>query len=512
MNCSDNHKYRVLSCNWFDRGPDYYEITRTKLENYWNYYIVTHFRRGRVSFSGAQAINTAHQTFSDVSDFYKQWVLFFYGQGAPNQQKLPQYGFDAQFQDYWTMAVLDGLNQHLNVMAVPPAGYFMYRNFTTPIPDGNGSPIACATDSQCPYGLCTSNQCRIGPRWDVISEGVDFDSLNDYGKTQLKGYYSNTQNYNPAGSGYGELPRGPGRRMYSRYDFRSGYGFFQRMLEAGHYNDQYGAIFAAIDYRTLLFQADYQSDANRYNIPYYLVFKDEMTKTFGALWSNNEDLVRPIGYLLYDEGGHIIPESLGSAQRRFIAGENFVQNFKYPYLPVERAVQCTGANRTGCFTVEQKAAPLNINVTWTSRIYSLWLGEAAFKVNYDLDYAKANLVYKLGGGEQITVEPGYHEVEVQDIISGSRYVAVEKDGETYPYSTPALRLIRETQDFLTVVQNPAICPLPGTLRIYGCLPVSQRNDPVAISIWQKNWLENYKYDIRDLDLMRSMYQLFGKVF
>jgi hypothetical protein len=133
-------------------------------------------------------------------------------------------------------------------------------------------------------------------------------------------------------------------------------------------------------------------------------------------------------------------------------------------------------------------------------------------VNYDLDYAKANLIFRLGSGEQITIEPGYHAVEVQDQINGARYIAVEKDGETYPYSTPALRKIRETQDFLAVVNNPQACPLPGTLRIYSCLPASQRNDPVAIGIWQQNWLQNYKYNIRDLDLMRGFYSLFGKAF
>src|SRR5207302_49902 len=132
----------------------------------------------------------------------------------------------------------------------------------------------------CPFGLCTSGQCRIGPRWDNISEGVDFDALNDDGKTQLRNYYSDTRYRNPAASAFGELPRGIGRRMYSRYDFKSGYGFFQRMLEAGHYFDQFGAMFAAIDYRTLLYQVDYTSDNNRYNIPYYLIFKDELTKTF----------------------------------------------------------------------------------------------------------------------------------------------------------------------------------------------------------------------------------------
>jgi hypothetical protein len=515
MNCSDAHVNKVLSCARFDRGPDYYEITRTKLENYWNYYVVTHFRRDRASFSGAQAINVAYTTFEQVSDFYKQWVLFFYGTQAANQQVLTHYQFDPQFQDYWTMATLDGINQHLNVMTVPPAGYFEYRNFDSSsltIPGIDGNPIACSVDTDCPYGVCTSSTCRIGPRWDIISEGVNFDSLNDAGKGVLKGYYSDASQWNPAASGYGELPRGPGRRMFSRYDFRSGYGFFQRMLEAGHYNDQFGAMHAAIDYRTQLFQVDYRSDANRYNIPYYLVFKNEMTRTFGSLWSQNEDLVRPIGYLTLDDAGHVQPESLAMAQRRFVAGEDFVQGFKYPYLPVDRVVECTSGVTKNCFRADQLAGPLNINVTWTSRIYSLFLGEAAFRVNYDLDYAKANLIFRLGSGEQITIEPGYHAVEVQDQINGARYIAVEKDGETYPYSTPALRKIRETQDFLAVVNNPQACPLPGTLRIYSCLPASQRNDPVAIGIWQQNWLQNYKYNIRDLDLMRGFYSLFGKAF
>jgi hypothetical protein len=516
MNCSDSHKNKVLSCNWFDRGPDYYEITRTKLENYWNYYIVTHFRRGRASFSGSAAINNAYQLFVDVSDFYKQWVLFFYGKQANNQQVLTSYAFDPQFQDFWTMAVLDGINQHMNVMNVPPAGYFMFRNFTTPIPDGQGNPLSCTSDDKCPFGLCTNGQCRIGPRWDLISEGDDFDALNAEGKQRLKDYYSDTNRFSPAASGFGELPRGLGRRMYSRYDFKSGYGFFSRMLEAGHYNDQFGAMFAAIDFQTLLYDVDYQSDSLRYRIPYYLTFKSELTKAFGALWANNEDLVRPFAYLKLDDAGNVIPESMGLVQRRFVAGENYVQGFAYPYDAKDRVVQCTASQTTDCFKTgainDQKAAPINISVTWTSRIYSLYLGEAAFKVNYDLDYSKANMIYKLGGGEQITVAPGYHQVEVEDIVSGSRYATVEPDGTVYPYSTPALRMIRETGDFLQMVNDPATCPLPGTLRIYGCMSAADANNPVQIEIQRKNWLENYKYNLRDLDLMRGFYSFLGTAF
>jgi hypothetical protein len=39
---------------------------------------------------------------------------------------------------------------------------------------------------------------------------------------------------------------------------------------------------------------------------------------------------------------------------------------------------------------------------------------------YD-DQEKANQVFKLGSGEAFTVAPGYHTVEVPDVINGHRY-------------------------------------------------------------------------------------------
>jgi hypothetical protein len=207
---------------------------------------------------------------------------------------------------------------------------------------------------------------------------------------------------------------------------------------------------------------------------------------------------------------------LGLAQRRFVKGEEFVKDFRYPYIQIDKPIPCTATQTTDCFKVgsinDQKAAPINISVTWTSRIYSLWLGEAAFGVNFDLDYAKANQVYKLGGGEQITVAPGFHVVEVEDVVTGTRYAAIERDGETYPYSTPALRVVRESADYLAMVRNPAQCPLPGTLAIYGCMAAADRNNPIQIEIQRKNWLESYKYNVRDLDMMRGFYRVFGQAF
>lgn len=498
MFCSDYHTGSVLSCDVFDRGPDYFEITRTKLEDYWNYYLSSHFRRDRASFNGFNTTMVAYNTFSKTANVYKHWVFNLYGDPnasvavGQSQQKLPTYTFDATFQDYWTMGVLDGINQHLNVMSVPPAGFYMFRNFTTPT---GGS---CTVDADCGRGICSANKCIVGPRWDVISEGDDYDQLNDDGKQELKNYYSDTRYFNPPASSYMDLPRGLGRRMYSRYDFKSGYGFFNRMLEAGHYNDQFGAMFAAIDSSAYFFGADITSDFNRYQIPYYMVFRPELTNVFGALWANNEDLLRPTVFQKLDDQNKPLPVG-GLVQRRFVEGNQIIDGFNYP-PPAQT------------FTNPQKAAPANIQVTWTSRIYALYLGLAGFKVNYDLDYAKNNFIFKLGNGESVTPPAGYHLVEVEDISTGVRYATLEKNGVTNPYSTPALRMIRQAQDYLAIVRDPTICPLPGTLASFACLPASATNNPVQLAQFRNNYLEVFQDQMRDIDLMRGFYSVFGTTF
>jgi hypothetical protein len=63
-----------------------------------------------------------------------------------------------------------------------------------------------------------------------------------------------------------------------------------------------------------------------------------------------------------------------------------------------------------------------------------------------------------------------------------------------------------------MVRNPAQCPLPGTLRIYGCMSAADRNNPIQIELQRKNWLESYKYNVRDLDMMRGFYRVFGQAF
>ncbi len=477
MFCSDESADGpVLSCNRFDRGPDYFEMGRTKLEDYWNYYLDSHFRKDAINFNGNRALNSAYGTFSFMATSYKHWVYQFYKTSSRNQEQVARYPIDPTLQDTWTMSVLDGINQHLNVFSVPPFGLFMYRNL------------------------------RSGPRWDVISEGDDYDVLNATGKKKLEDLYTSQL----GGQDYVELPRGLGRRMYSRYDFKSGFGFWNRMSEAGHYNDQLGAMFAAVIPDTDFQGVDITADQNRYNIPYYLVFRDELTRTFGALWANDEEKVRPVLYRTYDEANRL-SDTPTLFNRVPVNGSDLFAGFNYPTRELQK---CTGNLKwPKCFNAEQNAAPANIQMTWTSRLYALYLGLALFRTNYDLDYAKANQLYRLGGSEDFSVAPGFETVEVADVTTGSRYVAIQKVGAP-ANSTAAVRMINIAKDYLVMVNDPTTNPLPDFvfLRGYQPMPASQANNPALVEDRRRFWTEIFRNQIRDLDLQRGMFQAFGKAF
>jgi len=473
----------VLSCNRFDRGPDYYEMVHTKLEDYWNYYVDSHFRKDRINFSGNGAINGTFNTFNLAASSYRHWVYEYFKQASTDQEQGVHFKFDQNFQDYWTMAVLDGVNQNLNIMAVPQDGYYRL------------------------YPLSS------GQAWLLYTSGVDFDYPTAAGLERIKA--NNT--VNGAQLDWVLVPRGIGRRMFNQYDYKSGYNYQRRINEAGHYNDQIGAMFAAIISNIDVQGVDVIADQNRYSIPYYLVFRDEMQSTFSAMWANDDAKIRPRIYRkalpTYPQGGpngNGVSDEVGVDYKTFVRGTDFFTGFNYPK---ELAACTSGQNpyRDNCLKTDQKAAPAFVFASSTAAFYSLYFGMAAFKVNYDLDYAKANQIFKIGSGESFTVAAGYEVVEVPDIFTGHRYAAVKKTGSPKD-STGAERMINLTRDYLQLVENPATCPMPEYFQLlgYGCMDPAQANNPSKLEEERQYWKEAFQNQIGYLDLQRSFYNAFGK--
>ncbi len=480
----------VQSCYRFDRGADYYETTRNELEDYWNYYVDTHFRRDRPYFSANRAINSAYRTFSNVALSYRHYVLELYRQADRNQEQRLTYSIDPVLQDLWTMGVIDGINQNLNVMSVPTLGLYFYQTYPT-----------------------------LGARWSLLSDGTtrdtpfsgapsdDFDPLSPEGVRKYKEYFARTF------QDFAVMPRGLGRSMESKFDVRGGHGFQNRMSEVGHRNDQFGAMIAAVGSDIQLQGVDTDTDQNRFRIPYYLLFKNQLTDTFGALVSDDDAKVSPTAFKTFDDKG-ALTEDLGLFWRVYVKGSDLKEGFNYPR---ELPRLCTGTARPpSCFTVGQRAAPVNTQITFSSQIYALYFGMAGLRANFDLDYAKANQIYRLGGSEDFTVAAGYEKVEVPDVTTGARYAAVRPvcAPGTVCVETAATTLIAHSQAILSMVQNPARCPLPDYLAVQGyrCLEAEQANNAFIIEQVRRQWTENFRNSIRDLDLSRQYYNVLGRAF
>ena len=92
--------------------------------------------------------------------------------------------------------------------------------------------------------------------------------------------------------------------------------------------------------------------------------------------------------------------------------------------------------------------------------------------------------------------------------------ALEKDGAA-PDSTPALRMLGVADDYLKVVKNPAICPMPAHLVERGdanCMSSANAGNPGLVEQRKKLYTEFLRDATRDLDLMRGFYSAYGKAF
>ncbi len=282
--------------------------------------------------------------------------------------------------------------------------------------------------------------------------------------------------------------------MYSRYDFKSGAGYYSRLVEAGHYNDQIGALIASILPNHDTINSDDQTDPRRYWIPYYTMFSQELMDTYTALWGLQETRIRPTVALEKNDDGSVSDRLGVFYVQNPIRGEALVAGLNYPPQPV--------------LTADQIPAPVNIEMTYTSRIYALIYGMAYFNTNFDLDYAKRNQVFKIGGLEEIEIAAGYTRFEVQDPVTGARYMAVEPTAiaGTGPH-TAAVEMVRRAQRAEICARDPLARNAQNQLQ---CIGERESINPNEIERVRREAVLTFKDRVSDLDMMRGIYMAFGK--
>jgi hypothetical protein len=252
--------------------------------------------------------------------------------------------------------------------------------------------------------------------------------------------------------------------------------FQYRLRELGHTLDQLGAMFSLGYSLAEFLGTDFTADQNRYYIPYNLVFGEEMYRVMGALWALDEQQVSPKVHLEPERNPSdptqvvMVPKLTFPVQ---VKGSDYITGFDYPKEPDLRG--------------KQNVAPANITTTWTSRIYSLLVGMATFSINFDLDFAKQNQIIRLGGAEDLAVPSGWEKFEVEDLTSGTRYAALQQVGATG--DTPAVRMVKIARSYAGAIQDPRTSATDRAI-----------------------YTEYFRDTIRDLDLMRGYYNLFGRAF
>lgn len=396
MFCSDYEVGASLACNRWDKGADVFEVTTDWLERYRNYYAFNSFRRDRVAFGSDsywRAIDSRY--LGNLPNVYQQWLFNIYllqsAYGYTAEQVDRFFGLgDPIYQNYWTMAVIDGTNALMRNLTTPAAGYHGRK--------GTGNWVALPMN---------------GASGERFAPAVEAKLISD-----------------AAAAGYSDvvyIPRGPGRSMYSLYD-EEGFEAYTRVNEVGHFWDQVASMGSLTTSTTQFLGVDRGSDALRYSIPYYLIFNKELSGLFSNVWLGREGAY----------ASRLVRTGNGQATAvapTFIRGETFIDGFDYPPAP---ALVDGNGNPLPVEYVE--ATP-----TWSTRFYAEFWGMGFFTSNFDQEFANFNNVYRLGSGESLSPAPGYVEEKLLDPFGGGyTYAALKKSGDPSPPAAPSL--IASTRD------------------------------------------------------------------
>lgn len=255
---------------------------------------------------------------------------------------------------------------------------------------------------------------------------------------------------------------GVGRRPFSKYDFAAGYDPFSRVLESGHFYDQWAALIALSSSNASVIGggANAVGDGLRYSIPYYLRYSQQLNQLFGALFQGSY--------------GQYAPRLVGGK----VVGERLVGG-----TLVQRSV----LNPTR-FTPEQMDEGVVVRVapTYFTRINALVTAAGAFRSNFETEFLYRMQIRMKGSGEERVVADDFDVVEARNPNTGAVYVAYrpqdpERQGESWLGAELVVTLAEMVEEW-----------------------------EAATDAGEKaNMLQNIQYHVRDIELAREAFDIFG---
>jgi hypothetical protein len=394
MFCSDDWIGAIGSCQLWDTGADHSEITADIIKRYNNYYFFNNYKRDRHPFYADMVLDRVFGRYlSYLPNMYQHWLFSqFYSSSVDGLGDL-----------YWTISTFDGLNLIGEVLTKPQyGGYELDR-------DGN------------------NEQIYVHQSYAMSTDG-----------------------------GRVTIPRGDGRRVYSRYDLDSGYYLFDRTLEAGHFWDWLAGLFALMQSEATVLGVETASDFTSYSIPYYLVFEDETTRLMTGIYARDYKAMAP----RLDNGT--------------------LKN--YP------AVDINGNNAAPA------GVPIDLDLNFTQQIYAQLYSMAFFTASYNLHYADQAQIFRLGNGEAVTPGEGFRLESFTDPSTGHSYGCfVRTTGET---NTLAAKLILRAKRLAEQIAQ---------LRAQNPAPDSQAFNTLRNLEYQMNDL------VSDVNIIRDLYTVFARL-
>jgi hypothetical protein len=364
MFCSDEWVDAVVSCQLFDAGADPFEQARHTVENYRNYYALTHYHRDRAFFFSEDVLNSVYgRYFTPLTVLYQQFV-FAYFDGTD----------DATLDNYYLFGAFAGFNLLTDVLMTPPVGAYAK--------DASGT-------------------------WQLTSYDVQPGAALN-------------------------IDHGTGRPSSSRFQYDTGYYYYDRVEEVGHFWDLLGAMFALTDSEAYRLGVDSDADFRAYSIPWYLFFEGELTQTFNGIFNGN---AKKFGPRLIN--GEVKRRPLALLATTGAGGEDVLFDPE------------TGAE----WPVDEVGEPIDLDLGFTEQLYAALYGMAFFTTNFSLNYPDQLRVFRIGSGEETTPAAGYELIRFDDPLTGNSYGALHRIGDTE--DTGAVELVREGKRQAALYNNAA---------------------------------------------------------
>ena len=350
MFCSDEYVGSTVSCLRWDQGADPHEIADNVIQSYRNYYFFNNYKRDRFDFDvGDVYFRARDRYFAYLTNIYQHWLF-----------RVGFFGLDDQTQEnYWTVGTWNGFNLLAEVVSKPQYGT---------------------------YCRGQARQCDpAAESWTLVSSSTE--ATEDPDRVVIG--------------------RGAGRRRFSTYDYQSGYYYYQRVSEVGHFWEYIAAVQALTSSIGTFRGVEVGSDFTTYLVPFYITFEEELTRLFEGVISDSYEVYAP----------RIVDGQLRRAPTAALRIRNGGDT-----LSIDAA--------TGEEVTPQQGLPVDLDNWFTQRFWTLVYGMAEFRSLYSLRFPDRQQVFRVGTGDEVTPSDNKEVFTCQDPIGGHIYGTLREPGST----------------------------------------------------------------------------------